>query len=184
MIRRHIGGVALLCAALALAEWRPLWWALQDHLRGGAAERVAWTDSLPEALGRAVREQKPVYVDFTADWCGPCQAMLHEAYRDPALARRLNGRFVPVLIDVDRQPALAARFAVSGIPAIAVLAPGGEPLARTAGYADAATLVRLMDAAEARLRRRQRAPARMPLPPSAVRALPDSSLPPLPPLLP
>ncbi len=107
---------------------------------------IAWMDSLEAAKRTAAREQKLLFVDFSAAWCGPCQQMLRTTYRDERVTARMKS-FVPVLIDVDKQPALAQKYDVSAIPAAVFLDAEGNVVQRAVGYHDAASFLKVADAA-------------------------------------
>ena len=74
------------------------------------AETIAGED--PEffvaALATAKREDKPLVLDFSAEWCAPCQRMLRDVFPDPRVADLLKG-FVFLTIDTDAYPALAQK---------------------------------------------------------------------------
>lgn len=93
---------------------------------------IAWRTDVDAALAEARRDGKLVVVDFTADWCPPCLAMKHDVWPDARVARAVAERFVPVLIDTDRDGATTARYGIEGIPAVLVLDSAGAIVDRGA----------------------------------------------------
>jgi len=87
----------------------------------------------PVTDGTFVREvlqaDGPVAVDFWAPWCGPCEATSAELER---LADELDGRVRLVAVDVDQNPATAARCGVLSLPTV-ILFVGGEARETTLG---------------------------------------------------
>ena len=71
----------------------------------------------------------PVMVDFYADWCGPCKMM---APVFAQFAQQQRGQAIVAKVDTDRNPGVAARFAIRSIPTIALLKDGKE-VARQVG---------------------------------------------------
>jgi thioredoxin 1 len=91
---------------------------------GGEPERVPWTTDLDAATARSAKENKPVLVYFTASWCGPCQRMKSTTWADERVAAAV-GRYLPVKVDIDDQPAVARQFGVQSIPRVEVLDRAG-----------------------------------------------------------
>lgn len=91
-----------------------------------AKEVVPWQPGLRESLRAANESDKPILLYFTADWCGPCQQMKHTTWADPRVAAALAA-YVPVKIDIDGQPTVAATYGVQQIPAYVVADKSGEP---------------------------------------------------------
>jgi thioredoxin 2 len=78
------------------------------------------------------RNDIPAVVDFWADWCGPCKAMA-AAYEAIAAEREPGFRFLKV--DVDAEPAIAARYNIRTIPTLMAFR-NGAMLAQRAGAVD------------------------------------------------
>lgn len=84
-----------------------------------AAIPVTVTDATFERL--VTRATTPVLLDCWADWCGPCHML---APTIDALARDYAGRVVVAKLDVDGNPATAARLEIRGIPALLIFDHG------------------------------------------------------------
>jgi thioredoxin 1 len=68
-----------------------------------------------------VQSDRPVLVDFSATWCGPCKQLEPLVEQ---IAGEYDGRLKVVKVDVDRAPALAARFAVLAVPTLLIMRNG------------------------------------------------------------
>jgi thiol:disulfide interchange protein len=107
---------------------------------------IAWQGSLQAAMKIAAREKKPIFIDFWAEWCGPCKAMLATTYKDKAVVAR-SKQFVPVLINADEQSKLLEKFGISGIPTVVFLDAKGKVLLQTTGYESGPEFLKTMSQA-------------------------------------
>jgi len=77
-----------------------------------------------------LKADRPVLVDFSAVWCGPCK-MLDPIVKQ--LADEWQGQVKVVKIDADQSPGIVAQYGVMGIPTL-MLFKGGEIKERLTGY--------------------------------------------------
>jgi len=76
-----------------------------------------------------LHSDKPVIVDFWAEWCGPCHAVAPVLDR---IVEESNGDLKLVKVNIDEQPALSQRYGVQSIPTM-ILFKNGEPAAAAIG---------------------------------------------------
>lgn len=76
-----------------------------------------------------INGDRPVLVDFHAEWCGPCKTL---APILKEVAGELGEKARVIKIDVDKNQQLAARYQVRGVPTL-ILFNRGELLWRTSG---------------------------------------------------
>ncbi len=89
---------------------------------------VDWHEWSEDAFEAARHADKPVLCSLTAPWCEWCERMDERSYSDPKLAANIGDRFVPIRVDVDRQPRIRERYNMGGFPTTVFLTPDGEVL--------------------------------------------------------
>ncbi|MBQ7867152.1 MAG: thioredoxin [Clostridia bacterium] len=89
---------------------------------------------------KVLKNEKPVLVDFYADWCGPCKMLA------PVVEQISNesDAYDVYKLNVDDAPDLAARYGVMSIPTLIVFR-GGEAAARSVGVQSKAMIVKMLD---------------------------------------
>jgi thioredoxin 2 len=83
-----------------------------------------------ETFTRTVSESEvPVFVDFYADWCGPCKIMAPSVDK---LAAEYTGRAIVAKLNTDESPRTQMQFNVRGIPT-SIVFEGGKEITRQTG---------------------------------------------------
>lgn len=109
---------------------------------------ITWLE-YDDGLKKAQKENKHVFIDFTAKWCGWCKKMDRETFQEPEVVELINQHFVPVRVDGDSPHELdvegfkiteknltRSEFGVRGFPSFWFLKPDGTKLGKIDGYRD------------------------------------------------
>lgn len=90
---------------------------------------------------QVISSDRPVLVDFFAEWCGPCKMMT------PILKQAkeaLGDKAMIIKVDVDKNPEAAQHFGVQGVPTL-ILFKNGQVKWRQSGVVQANTLVQVVN---------------------------------------
>lgn len=111
-------------------------------------DNIPWRTDYSAALDEAGAAGKLVLLDFSADWCPPCQMMKHEVWPDGDVAAAVEARYIPVYLDVDAPSSAPAaeRYGVRTIPSIIITDAHGNVL-KQGGPMDADEMVAFLESA-------------------------------------
>ena len=121
---KRVFGVAL----IAVAAWitGPLWLN-----RGGSGEGgLAFEAYSVAKVQQAATEHRPVFIDFSAEWCGPCRKMERTAFRDKRVLEE-SRNFVLLKADLTHESSpdvesLRKDFGIWGVPTLVFIGPDGR----------------------------------------------------------
>lgn len=107
------------------------------------AQGIAWQHSLAQASAEARRTSKPLLVNFSTSWCGPCQQMDRTTFRNSQVISE-SKKWIMVYIDGDKQKADVRKHNVQGFPTMLLMKPNGSVVARSTKGMNASEMLRWM----------------------------------------
>ena len=108
------------------------------------AQMVIFEGSFDEAMKKAKEEKKDLFVDFYADWCGPCKMMATQVFVQPEVGDYFNVRFICVKVNVDAKEnkEIAKKYNVTALPTMVFVARDGKELRRITGTKDPVSFIK------------------------------------------
>lgn len=143
-------GVVAIAVACAFAISAASQWGClclpksQSEKRSDQAE-IAWHHDFQQAMAEAKQTNRPVFIDFRADWCSVCKDLELNVFPQPEI-RALLKRMVALKIDAtspdDAINQTLKQFGVVGLPTLIILKPDGKEISelRTIGFISTAQL--------------------------------------------
>jgi thiol-disulfide isomerase/thioredoxin len=112
---------------------------------GAASAAIPWETKLDRASAAARESNQPMLIEFWAVWCEGCKEMDRDVYASERIASAMR-KVRAVKVDIDREPALARKYEISGTPTLLVTDSFGRELFRYAGALPHDRMLQLLDA--------------------------------------
>ena len=105
--------------------------------------------SWKEAVQKAQKENKPIFLDLYATWCAPCKLLKLNTFSNKKAGEFYNNSFINVSLngEVGDGALLAAKFQIRGYPTLIYLDKRGNPILYTDGYIKPADFIKVGKAA-------------------------------------
>ena len=118
-LRTAAAVVGMVIAAVLIGSW---------VMRGPA---VTWQPYSESLLIKAQRLEKPVIIDFYADWCAPCRELDEVTFHDPEIVKQAKKDFIMIKVDLTRKgnpvhEDVLRRYNVKGVPTVIFLDREGK----------------------------------------------------------
>ncbi len=107
---------------------------------------IAWQPWQSDLFARAKVERRMILLDLDAVWCHWCHVMDAKTYHHPDVAELINKHFIPVRVDADGNPDIAARYGRWGWPATIVFDADGNEIVKRRGYIPVIGMLSMLEA--------------------------------------
>ncbi|MBK8566997.1 MAG: thioredoxin family protein [Saprospiraceae bacterium] len=105
--------------------------------------------SWKELKAMAAKENKLIFMDAYAEWCGPCKKMAKDVFTQKEVGDHFNARFINVKMDMEKGEGigLSGEFGIQAYPTLLFINSDGKVVHRAVGYHTSDLLIDLAEAA-------------------------------------
>ncbi|MDY6792494.1 MAG: thioredoxin family protein [Thermodesulfobacteriota bacterium] len=109
------------------------------------SKSIKWY-SHDEGVANGYSEGKKIYINFHADWCGPCKYMEKKTFTNPAVIAYLNEHFISIKVDTEKETKISYKYGVTAIPDNWFLFKNGDRIGRRKGYIPPDIFIKILKA--------------------------------------
>jgi thioredoxin 1 len=106
---------------------------IQDEKESGISFH---TGTWAEALALAKKENKLIFLDISAIWCGPCKMLKKNTFTNIEVGKFYNSNFINVMVDGEKGEGitLAQKYAITAYPTLFFIDGNGKVVKKAMGY--------------------------------------------------
>ena len=134
----------MIIAIITLSSWGLV--MAQDESHKASDEGIQFFEgSWNEALALAEKENKAIFLDVYASWCGPCKVLKKKTFPDAEAGKYFNENFINVTLDGEKGDGIkvAKELNVRAYPSLFIINSFGDPLVYYPGYLKPEELIEL-----------------------------------------
>jgi thiol-disulfide isomerase/thioredoxin len=104
------------------------------------AQEIQWRHDYEAARREAREKNRPLFIDFGTANCTWCKKLDASTFRDPAIVKEVNEKFIALKIDAEANRRLTSDLQIGSFPTLVFAAPDGKILSKQEGFVEAGKL--------------------------------------------
>ncbi len=133
--------IAIFSVVILVSAMAPIHKILNEKESGISFHTGTWA----EALALAKKENKLIFLDISASWCGPCKMLKKNTFTNSEVGNFYNSNFINVAVDGEKGEGvgLAQKFAITAYPTLIFVDGNGKIVKKTMGYHEPTAFLKL-----------------------------------------